>query len=95
MQWHLVCRPSLIVVHVRILIRIVGVGLLRSLAEAMVVWISWVSEALFRCSLGSIKEFLGHNVWLGLVVLLHGVHLVGHCWSIVLVVRALTGKTNG
>ena len=96
LQRHLISRPSLIIVHVRILVRIVGVRFLRSLAEAMMVdRISWVSEALFGRSLGSIQEFLGHQVWLGLIVLLHRVHLVCYRWSIVLVMRAMTGKANG
>lgn len=96
LQRHLIGRPSLIIVHVRILVRIVRVRFLRSLAEAMmIVRISGVSQALFGRSLGSIQEFLGHQVWLGLVVLLHRVHLVCYRWSIVLVVRAVTGKANG
>lgn len=94
LRWHLICCPCLIIVHVRILIRVVRVRFLGSLAEALMIRISWVSQALLGSSLGSVKEFLGHHVRLGLIILLHRIDLVSYGWSVVLIMRTLTGKTN-
>lgn len=90
----MVCCPSLIIVHVRVLVGVVGVRLLRSLAEALVIRICWVSEALLGCSLGAIKELLRHQMRLSLIILLHRINLVSYCRRIILIMRTMTRKTN-